>query len=119
MTEPRFEEAKSNVRVKTDVPTYHYLLFACVGLYCSFILHFYLPGPSVPLKVRNFSLENVRSLLQQTDCSVLKKEAEVAIEIRDYMSSKLRYQFEADILNERSIGEGGRCTAKKVNLVSN
>ena len=102
------------VQVKTGFLMLQYLLFACLGLCCSYLLHFHLSQSGTVPQAKEYSLEDVRHVLQETDCSVAKKEAQVSPDRRDYLSSKLRYQFDVEVENEMAIGSGGHCRAKKV-----
>ncbi len=94
--------------------TLHYLIFIALGLFCSYIMLSGISNTVARPSIKEFHLESVRDILQRTNCSLVKQENQVSPSIRDFMTTKLRYQFEVNIVDEMAIGEDGHCRAKKV-----
>lgn len=96
---------------------FHYLIFATLGLACSFFWNFYYNNVNYQhlrifsSQTEEHSLEEVRTILHLTDCEDVKREAKVPDDLKDFMGTKLRYQFEPVIKSESSIGH---CHATKV-----
>ncbi len=98
---------------------FNYLLFASLGIFCSILFNsYYGVYEDLDEKLRffkqttaDFSLEEVRSILQGTDCEAVIEEAKVPDGLKEYMGTKLRYQFESVINDETTIGN---CSALKV-----
>ena len=99
---------------------FNYLLFAGVGMVCSILYNsYYGTYADIDQKLHlftvqqntQFSLEEVRSLLQGTNCDNVEKEAKIPNGLKAFMGTKLRYQFEPVISDESTIGT---CRALKV-----
>ena len=99
----------------------NYLLFAGLGILCSFFYNSYF-GTFKDLdqqllvlsQTQDFSLEEVRSVLQGTDCEEVVAEAQMPEGLKDVMGTKLRYQFESVINDESTVGE---CQALRVEFI--
>ena len=101
---------------------FQYMLFACLGLCCSYLWNTnftknvdssYLHQFS-SASTEEHSLEYVQSILKGIDCDMLKKTVRVPSEMKNYLGTKLRYQFEEVVKDASSIGPDGRCIAVKV-----
>ena len=98
----------------------NYLVFASIGIMCSLLYNSYY-GSSDIVQHHNLlssltedsehSLEEVREVLRTTDCAEVKREAKIADDIKHFMASKLRYQFDSTVEDESFIGH---CRALKV-----
>lgn len=124
---------------------FNYLLFASLGVACSLLWHsYYGVGPGdiheqlliLSTHTHVYSLEEVRAVLQGTNCEDVKQEAKIPDELMYVMGTKLRYQFDpvvedaefvehchaikvlkatpifslrkGDVITEFPVGEGGR-----------
>lgn len=109
---------------RTGFLAFQYLLFACLGLCCSYLWNTQFTGTggssyiqqlfSTDSRTENHSLDYVRSILKDTDCEELKRRVHVPLEVKNYLGTKLRYQFDEVIKNDMSIGRNGHCIAVKV-----
>lgn len=100
----------------------NYLAFATLGILCSLLFNSYygtsgrnmdqyLHILSTLTQNTEYSLAEVREVLQRTDCEEVKREAKVPDNIKYFMASKLRYQFDSTVEDASSIGH---CRAIKV-----
>lgn len=64
-------------------------------------------------KSAEFSLNEVRSILKDTNCDIVVKEAKVPDDLKPYMGTKLRFQFDQEIRDESLVGT---CHALKVSV---
>lgn len=98
----------------------NYLVFASIGVLCSLLLNSYY-GTSDIVQHHNllstltinseYSLDRVKEVLRATDCVEVEREAKVSDDIKYFMASKLRYQFDSTVEDASSIGQ---CRAMKV-----
>lgn len=100
----------------------NYLVFAALGVLCSLLYNSYygtggrdmdqyLHFLSTLTQNTEYSLAEVREVLQGIDCEEVKREAKVLDSIKHFMASKLRYQFDSTVEDATSIGH---CRAVKV-----
>lgn len=105
-------------RVNTGYLIMHYLMFAVLGLAFSLILNCYYKSSSeeilknaIQAPQLEYPLSEVKRIVERTDCEKFKAEAHLPESIADFLSTKLRYQFEPDITDESSMLD---CRAVKV-----
>lgn len=100
----------------------NYLAFATLGLLCSLLFNSYYGTSgndinqyrhllSTLTQNTEYPLSELREVLQRTDCEEVIREAKVADSIKDYMTTKLRYQFDSVVEDASTIGH---CHAIKV-----
>ncbi len=100
-----------------------YAVFSALGLLCSLFFNSYygtqgedirssLHLLSVLSQVDDYSLKQVKAVLEGTDCEEVHEEAKIAEDIKYFMSTKLRYQFDSVVSDSDSMGH---CRAIKVN----
>lgn len=90
-----------------------YLVFAGLGVVCSFLWRAYNPSPSsvdgttgqylhiFSTKTQEYPLSEVAGLLQGTRCEEVEAKAKVVPDsLRASMTTKLPYQFEQSVRNE-------------------
>lgn len=99
---------------------FNYVLFTFLGLACSFLWQSYYNtdndniGQHLHLfstQTQEYALKEVRTILQGTDCEDVKEEAKCPDNLKTFMGTKLRYQFEPIVKNESSVGH---CHVAKV-----
>ena len=105
---------------------FQYLLFACLGLCCSYLwnIQFTQSGstrfPSQDLytisHTETLPLAYARGILNNTDCEALKEKVHVPENVRYFLGTKLRYQFEEVITDGTLIGPNGQCNATRVSF---
>ena len=100
----------------------NYMMFAALGIACSLLFNSYYGnnGDSISQQLRmvsiltqdtEYPMKGVASILEGTDCEEVQKEAKIASTLRDFMGTKLRYQFDSAVVNSSAIGH---CRAIKV-----
>lgn len=101
---------------------FNYFAFATIGILCSLLfntyygtsgndINQYLQVLSTFTENTEYSLEEVREVLQETDCEEVIRKAKVPDSIKNFMATKLRYQFDSVVQDASSIGN---CRAVKV-----
>ena len=99
---------------------FNYLLFASLGMVCSLLWHsYYGVGPGENLEqllilsthTNMYTLEEVKAVLQGTNCEDVEREAKIPFRLMNRMGTKLRYQFNPIVENSESIEH---CRAIKV-----
>lgn len=114
-------EGRQNERPRPAQLAFQYVLFTFLGLFCSYLWRSYFGTSSTQLhllstQTREHSLDkNMREMLRGTDCDDVIEKAAIPEHLKNYMGTKLRYQFESHVVaNESSLGE---CRAVKVKTV--
>lgn len=100
-----------------------YFGFASLGILCSLLFNSYYGTADYDINqyhhvlstlaqnTTEYSLAEVREVLQGTDCEEVTREAKVPDSIKDFMTTKLRYQFDSVVQDDSTIGH---CHAVKV-----
>ena len=90
-----------------------YVLFAALGLGCSFVWNSYYHSypdsmisqhhPLFSARTEQHSLKEVKSVLAGIDCEDVVAKTKLPGRLKRFMASKLRYQFDGAVRNESTI----------------